>query len=87
MATKVIFLYLDGFIKIIIWTLSRERVYGAIGCPGSINQIAVWNFIKLIWAYKSEIQISANTLFSIISDNAFVYTCSSMVEFYEESNL
>ena len=78
---------LEEFSMSFIWALSRERVYGIMGCPGSIDHTVVRHFIKLMWAYRSKIPTSANMPFAIVFDNAFVHACSPMVEFYEKSNL
>ena len=78
---------LEEFSMSFIWALSKERVYGIVSCPGSIDHTVVRHFIKLLWAYRDEIPSSTNTPFAIVFDNASVHTCSPMVEFYEKSHL
>ena len=52
---------LEEFSMSFILALSKERVYGIMGCPGSIDHTVVRHFIKLLWAYRDEIPSSTNT--------------------------
>ena len=86
LTTKVIFLLnLEDFRMSFIRVLSRERVYGIIGCLRSIDHIVVRHLIKTHVAYRSKFLTLVNTPFAIIFCNTSVYTCSQMIEFYEKS--